>query len=268
MSNANTKPNGVTRTILKKSIVLLTVFAILCSLVCCNLAYSAVPKNTEVPSYIFFPDVLTAVPSTAPYVLEQCYSLPEELIGQYEHHSIIFDFDSFDKELPSTLPHGAQPFEVSFVLPAGCYIGDAPHRMPAFLRAFTGIPCVRSVAWIYQGDDCIGALGFDIYTIPKGMRDDDPAAVYYNISRGNYHFCINDDDYHAVPNENADNISAFCPVYYSSSFNNTYFGLNQEHRQSGVVSYDPNRMVYVAFEFNPSVDTEAIEIITASIRIF
>ena len=107
----------------------------------------------------------------------------------------------------------------------------------------------------------VGVAGYNKYEVYEGAENE-PAAIYNQIALGNdYQFDVRET--YKVMNETKTGVTAVTDVYYSAAVND-----GKEKRNKGIVSYNKDMSVYVAFEFNQErITDEQLESVAKSIEI-
>lgn len=107
----------------------------------------------------------------------------------------------------------------------------------------------------------VGVVGYNIYE-PYENSIDDPCSIYSQIALGNnYQFNVRDT--YDIISETENGVTAMVDVFYSASVNN-----GEEKHNNGIVSYNKDLLVYVAFEFNSEkITDEQIRDVAKSILI-
>ena len=112
-----------------------------------------------------------------------------------------------------------------------------------------------------EDKDLVGVAGYNKYEVYEGAENE-PAAIYNQIALGNdYHFDVRET--YKVINETKTGATAVTDVYYSATVND-----GKEKRNKGIVSYNKDMLVYVAFEFDQErITDEQLESVAKSIEI-
>jgi hypothetical protein len=121
---------------------------------------------------------------------------------------------------------------------------------------------VWSVLDIFDaGGERVGAVGYNIYEEYEGAEDL-PQAIYNQIALGNnYSFDVRN-SYNVITKTDYGE-TAVCDVYYSANINN-----GAEKTNRGIVSYNRDLLVYVAFEFaSDKITDEEVQNIAKSISL-
>ena len=103
---------------------------------------------------------------------------------------------------------------------------------------------------------------FKLLSVVYEGAENEPAAIYNQIALGNdYQFDVRET--YKVMNETKTGVTAVTDVYYSAAVND-----GKEKRNKGIVSYNKDMSVYVAFEFNQErITDEQLESVAKSIEI-
>ena len=151
--------------------------------------------------------------------------------------------------------YAIEPFSLSFLLPEGWSAAEN--------REATGmdmLPLFSKYELRNAAGECVGMLGYTTYEPYEGAEDD-PRAIYSQIALGNHYQFDVRESYRPVA-ESESGVTALCDVYYSA-----LTGGGEEKRNRGILAYDRELLVYVAFELDAEKVTEAeCEAIAASLR--
>jgi ABC-type phosphate transport system substrate-binding protein len=159
----------------------------------------------------------------------------------------------------NTQIYDVEPFDVRIQLPSGWSFGEkGAGAEPGGLFPLISVWSVKDI--FDEDDEIIGVMGFNTYEEYEGAEDD-PRAIYGQIALGNgYHFDVRES--YTVVREAEAGKTATADVYYSASINN-----GKEKTNRGIVSYDKDRLVYIAIEFDyDMVTAEQLESIARSIE--
>lgn len=167
---------------------------------------------------------------------EQTITFTVSDTGKTEYNAAIFDID---------------PFELHFILPKGWTVRETAgdeDSAEQLLYLYSG---AFSKVYLFDVDNtCIGAVGYNAYELYEGAKDN-PQAICGQIGLGNdYRFDIRKSYTVAASTEEAE--TACMDVYYSESFMGAYTDNPTEKNNKGILPYDKDRLVYVAFEFEDS----------------
>ena len=152
------------------------------------------------------------------------------------------------------------PFSIRFELPAGWSIGEYDPQAETYL--YSG---VWSRIGIYdKNDQCVGAIGYNTFEADE-ETDGEPMAVYNQIALGNdYQFNVKNT--YTVVSDSGTGETATVDVYYSPVFDENS---GTEKTNHGILSYDSEKLVYVAFELDStSVSDEVIASIAGSVEFY
>lgn len=175
--------------------------------------------------------------------ISQELTFPVSEAEKNEYNKAIFEID---------------PFSICFELPNGWTTGDYDPQAETYL--YNG---VWSRVGIYdENGQCLGAIGYNTFGPDEGA-DGEPMAIYNQIALGNdYQFNVKN-TYTVVANSSTGE-TATVDVYYSPVFDGAS-GVEKTNR--GILAYDSEKLVYVAFEFDStSVSDEVVTDIADSIE--
>lgn len=154
------------------------------------------------------------------------------------------------------------PFDLSVDFPADWTMKERESATGNNADTVLGLAAVWSVHDIYDGaGEHIGAVGYNTYEEYEGAEDM-PQAIYSQIALGNnYKFDVRDS--YIVIAEAESGLTATCDIDYGASINN-----GTEKKNKGIVSYNRDLLVYVAFEFiSDQITDEQTENIAKSIEL-
>lgn len=168
--------------------------------------------------------------------------------------TIDFPASDFGKTEYNASAFEITPFSVSFSLPDKWSTEELQTTEDyEFLSAFS--------KHIINNENglCVGVVGYNVYEPLKG-GEDDPRAIYSQLALGNnYQFDVRNT--YEVAKETANGITEVVDVMYSASIND-----GKEKQNIGVLSYNRDLLVYIAFEFESSALTsEQIDSIAKSV---
>lgn len=152
------------------------------------------------------------------------------------------------------------PFNIQVALPDGWSVGEFDPQVETYLY---------SGAWsrvaIYDKDDnCVGAAGYNIFELDE-ETEGELMAIYNQIALGNdYRFDVND-SYTVVKKADAGE-TATVDVYYSPALSTPSNTDSDPKINYGILSYNSDKSVYIAFEFDSSVTDETIAYIANSVE--
>ena len=165
---------------------------------------------------------------------------------------ITFPANELERTEFNSYIYDIEPFQISCKLPENWEFtdeeekGDQPGQN-TFLHGGTW-----SNIQIISGDgECVGAVGYNLID-PEMISylETKPSAIYGQISMGNgYHFDVGDTYQPLTEDESV----ALTGVIYSRSFLASYDNTEEEIVNKGILAYDKDRLVYVAFEFRTDV---------------
>ena len=171
--------------------------------------------------------------------------------------SLTFPVDDYAKTEFNTMVYAEAPFSVSLTLPDGWSV----KKQEAVEDKFKLLPVFSKYNILNEDKVLVGVAGYNKYEVYEGAENE-PAAIYNQIALGNdYHFDIRET--YKVINETKTGATAVTDVYYSATVND-----GKEKRNKGIVSYNKDMLVYVAFEFDQDRITDGqLESVAKSIEI-
>lgn len=200
--------------------------------------------------------------STLPASVPQSSSEGEPLLK-----TIIFPANSTEKTEQNAHIFKIDPFKLSVTLPDGWSIAERPKESKYF-----PVDGVWSVMELYnEKQEHVGAVGYNIYEEYEGAEDV-PQAIYNQIALGNGYFFSaqpKDKDGSYLPvAEQEYGVTAVTNVYYSPQLSKEMGYGETEHFNKGILSYNRELLVYVAFEFDAdSISDDGLQAIAKSINI-
>ena len=171
--------------------------------------------------------------------------------------SLTFPVDDYAKTEFNTMVYAEAPFSVSLTLPDGWSV----KKQEAVEDKFKLLPVFSKYNILNEDKVLVGVAGYNKYEVYEGAENE-PAAIYNQIALGNdYHFDVRET--YKVINETKTGATAVTDVYYSATVND-----GKEKRNKGIVSYNKDMLVYVAFEFDQErITDEQLESVAKSIEI-
>ena len=161
------------------------------------------------------------------------------------------------------------PFTLSVELPEGWTIHQKGEGDTAY-----GIAGAWSGMGIYDADQqYVGAVAYNTYEEYEGAEDT-PQAIYNQIALAN-HYSFNAQPADTTPGgayvpvkETSSGVTATTEVYLSAIFNQQAGYGDTETYNKGILSYNKERLVYVAFEFaSDALTDEQLTQIAQSVEI-
>lgn len=170
--------------------------------------------------------------------------------------SISFPASDYGKTEFNASVYSVEPFSLSFNLPDNWSVEECKSEGEFDLLSVFSKYNIRN-----EDNVLVGAVGYNTYE-PYENATDDPRAIYSQIALGNdYQFNVRDT--YDVISETENGVTATVDVLYSASINN-----GEERHNNGIVSYNKDLLVYVAFEFNcEQITDEQIKDVAKSILI-
>ncbi len=159
-------------------------------------------------------------------------------------------------------------FRVNINLPAGWSV----RRKSANEKRFPLIGAWSSMGIYNSENECVGAIGYNIYTKYAGSEEL-PQSIYSEItSNSHYHFDAqtgeHDGGAYLTVNEHKTGESAVTEVVTSALMAKELGLAKKAIVNSGILSYNRELMVYVACELDSTaVDSETVKTIAESIQI-
>ena len=171
--------------------------------------------------------------------------------------TLTFPVDDYAKTEFNTKVYAEEPFSVSIALPNGWSV----KKQEVVEDKFKLLPVFSKYNILNEDKVLVGVAGYNKYEVYKGAENE-PAAIYNQIALGNdYHFDVRET--YKVINETKTGATAVTDVYYSATVND-----GKEKRNKGIVSYNKDMLVYVAFEFDQErITDEQLESVAKSIEI-
>lgn len=139
------------------------------------------------------------------------------------------------------------PFDVQFQLPAEWYLSGSPDGSYLYSGLWSRV-------WIYDGDVCVGAVGYNVYE-PDEVVAGEPMSIYSQLALGNdYQFDVRGT--YSVVNKAEQYETAAVDVWYAPGFAGHGDDNEEGSTNYGILSCALDQPVYVAFEFGSDVVTE------------
>lgn len=185
--------------------------------------------------------------------------ISSDLTDGYVWHQIGFPESDAEKTDFNKDIFEVTPFTIQVALPDGWFTGEFDSQAETYL--YSG---VWSRIAIYDKDEnCVGAVGYNIFESDK-ENEGELMAVYNQIALGNdYQFDVKGS--YTVVKKSDTGETATVDVYYSPVLSNSSDSESDPKINFGVLSYNSDKSVYVAFEFDSSVTDETIAYIANSI---
>ena len=152
------------------------------------------------------------------------------------------------------------PFNIQVALPDGWSVGEFDPQAETYL--YSG---VWSRIGIYdEEENCVGAVGYNTFELDEGTEGE-LMAIYNQIALGNdYQFDFKNS--YTVVKESDAGETATVDVYYSPVLSTTSDSESAPKTNYGILSYNSDKSVYVAFEIDSSISNETITYIANSIE--
>ena len=171
--------------------------------------------------------------------------------------TLTFPVDDYAKIEFNTRVYAEEPFSVSLTLPNGWSV----KKQEMVEDKFKLLSTFSKYNILNEDKVLVGIVGYNKYEVYEGAENE-PAAIYNQIALGNdYHFDVRET--YKVINETKTGATAVTDVYYSAAVND-----GKEKHNKGIVSYNKDMLVYVAFAFDQDRITDGqLESVAKSIEI-
>lgn len=171
--------------------------------------------------------------------------------------TLTFPVDDYAKTEFNALVYAEKPFSLSLTLPDGWSV----KKQEVTEDEFNLLSVFSKYNILNEDKILVGVAGYNKYEVYEGAENE-LAAIYNQIALGNdYQFDVRET--YKVMNETKTGVTAVTDVYYSAAVND-----GKEKRNKGIVSYNKDMSVYVAFEFNQArITDEQLESVAKSIEI-
>ena len=171
--------------------------------------------------------------------------------------TLTFPVDDYAKTDFNAQIYNEEPFSLSLTLPNSWSV----KKQEAAEDEFKLLPVFSKYNILNEDKILVGVAGYNKYEAYEGAEDE-PAAIYNQIALGNdYQFDVREN--YKVMNETKFGVTAVTDVYYSAAVNG-----GKEKHNKGIVSYNKDMSVYIAFEFNwEKITDEQLESVAKSIEI-
>ena len=171
--------------------------------------------------------------------------------------TLTFPVDDYANTEFNTRVYAEEPFSVSLTLPNGLSV----KKQEMVEDKFKLLSTFSKYNILNEDKVLVGIAGYNKYEVYEGAENE-PAAIYNQIALGNdYHFDVRET--YKVINETKTGATAVTEVYYSAAVND-----GKEKHNKGIVSYNKDMLVYVAFEFDQDrITDEQLESVAKSIEI-
>lgn len=170
-----------------------------------------------------------------------------DLPNGYILHEMIFPESDAEKTDYNKDIFEITPFKIQVAFPEKWSIGEFDSQKNTYLYSGTW-----ARVGIYDEDNkCIGAVGYNIFEIDE-EAEDELMAVYNQIALGNdYRFDVKNT--YTVVKESDTSETATTDIYYSPVFSTTPDSEGVSKTNYGILSYNSDKLVYGAFEFDSAV---------------
>ncbi len=190
---------------------------------------SKTPEKNVETTEVIFAEEQDSTESESKYEI----TFPAHTAEKTEYNAQIFEITPFTTEI--SLPKG---WTVKQAGEEGLYLDGL----------------LASTLYIYDtNNDCVGAMGYTVFEQYE-ETDNIPMAIYNQISLGNgYQFNVSD-TYTVVASTDAGETALVDVNYSASHLNNPDYPDGKVNK--GILSYDKDKLVYIAFEFEDSAVSE------------
>ena len=183
-----------------------------------------------------------------------------ELPDGYVLHQMTFPASDAEKTIFNKNIFEVTPFNIQVALPDGWFTGEFDSQAETYL--YGGV--WSRVAIYDKEENCVGAVGYNVFDLDE-EAEDKLMAIYNQIALGNdYQFDVKDS--YTVVQKTDVGETAPVDVYYSPVLVTAFNSENTPKINHGILAYDGNALVYVAFEFDGSVSDETITSIANSVE--
>ena len=171
--------------------------------------------------------------------------------------TLTFPVDDYAKTEFNAQVYAETLFSLSLTLPDGWSV----KKQEATEDEFKLLSVFSKYNILNEDKVLVGVAGYNKYEVYEGAENE-PETIYNQIALGNdYQFDVRET--YKVMNETKTGVTAVTDVYYSAAVND-----GKEKRNKGIVSYNKDMSVYVAFEFNQErITDEQLESVAKSIEI-
>lgn len=185
---------------------------------------------------------------------------------EYAAQTITFPVSDSGKTEYNAAIYEITPFTLTLVLPSDWTVEEAEiPKEDAFSLHYLNYR-VWSIMDILNGaGDCVGSVGYNVYELYEGAEDN-PQAIYNQIALGNgYRFDVTEAYTPVITTDSS--CTAITNVLYSAAFMEGWKQEPAEKVNRGILSYDKNRLVYIAAEFDSDrISEEQLRAIAESIN--
>ncbi|HIZ56939.1 MAG TPA: M56 family metallopeptidase [Firmicutes bacterium] len=193
-------------------------------------------------------------------VVAVCSLTSLKATNEYTSQNLTFPVSDAEKTDYNKAIFEIVPFSIRFELPTGWSIGEYDPQAGTYL--YSGI--LSRVGIYDQNGQFVGAVGYNTFETDEETAGE-LMAIYNQIALGNdYQFNVKNT--YTVVTDSSMGQTATVDVYYSPVFDETF---GTEKINYGILSYDREKSVYVAFEFDSaSVSDEVITNIADSVDFY
>ena len=184
-----------------------------------------------------------------------------DLADGYVWHQMVFPESDAEKTDFNKDIFEVTPFNIQVALPDGWFVGEYDSQAETYLL-YGGV--WSRVAIYDKEENCIGAVGYNTFELDE-ETEGELMAIYNQIALGNdYQFDVRG-SYTVIKKSDAGE-TATVDVYYSPVLFTPLDSGGDPKINYGILSYNSDKSVYVAFEFDSSVTDETIAYIANSIE--
>lgn len=184
----------------------------------------------------------------------------------YAAQTITFPVSDSGKTEYNAAIYEITPFTLTFVLPSDWTVEEAEiPKEDAFPLHYLNYSVWSIMDILNDTGDCVGSVGYNVYELYEGAEDN-PQAIYNQIALGNgYRFDVTEAYTPVITTDNS--CTAITNVLYSAAFMEGWGQERAEKVNRGILSYDKNRLVYIAAEFDSDrISEEQLRAIAESIN--
>jgi len=182
-----------------------------------------------------------------------------DLPDGYVLHQMVFPASDAEKTIYNKDIFEITPFNLQVALPDGWSTGEFDPQTAGYL--YCGV--WSRIAVYDEEENCVGAVGYNIFD-PDEEAEDQLMAIYNQIALGNdYQFDVKNS--YAVVHETDAGETGTVDVYYSPVLA-APDSENTAKINHGILAYNGNASVYVAFEMDGSVSEDTIANIASSVE--
>lgn len=183
-----------------------------------------------------------------------------DLPDGYVLHQMVFPESDAEKTIFNKNIFEVTPFNIQVALPDGWFTGKFESQTETYL--YSGV--WSRIAIYDEEENCVGAVGYNIFDLDE-EAEDELMAIYNQIALGNdYQFNVKNS--YTVVQKTDVGETATVDVYYSPVLATAPNSENTSKINHGILAYDGDASVYVAFEIDGSVSEDMITNIANSLE--